>query len=1481
MSSSVRKIIVFFIFFYALFVALSISNASEEHNSKPEKPDTHLKQTHDTDESGIPHLIAGHIQTVENILTSSPSELKEQAKSYALGKFNSTVSSEVQQWLSQFGTVKINFGLDKKGKLENNSLDLLLPLYDNKTNWLLFSQLGYRNKDSRNTLNLGLGGRYFYQNWMYGLNTFYDHDISGKNRRLGLGGEIWGDYVKFSANGYYRLSHWQNSRNFENYYERPANGYDINGEFYLPFYPNLGAKLSYEQYFGDNVTLFNRDIKQKNPSLAKIGLNYTPIPLITMGVDYKQGESGHTETQFLASLNYKFGTPLSTQLSHDNVAAMRTLAGSRYDLVERNNNIVLDHKKKESFELLVLPPIIGYGHQNITINAPVRSYTNIKTTSWKIADKAFAQYNGKLSADAGQTISITLPSYQETNKGEYTLDIAVTDNQGETKSTQVSIQVLPFLVDGEVHITPPNYTKETDNKENGYTFSDPVITYQGAPNNVFVKNGKIDKVSWTTEPALGDESGLSFSWNNESVQTNENGELIKDGKLMPNILTSKKPHNNVDVYIQLDGATRQKIGSVKFIDYKIKDNRLNVTPDPKKALLADGIQKYTYTAEIIASDGSAVDTVNHVKWSAIGKNAEGNEVKDIDVDGPTGTVKTNNGKLEATLSSKIPLTDVVVKLSIENTYSVSAETVSFVPDPKDYYVEKILIDKNGPLIANGTDTYTYTAYILDQDKLPVPAGQNISGIRWTKNNDTAGLIFEHDADKGKIGPGGTLTATLKSMAHVKDVVVSLAVEGQQTPVGAGKVTFLEDTSAYHIDGNGLTVTPQGPLTVDDGNSYTFSATVVDRQGNKVINQPIDGVKWIAIDDKGKEVTLTSQTKNTNEEGALVATLGSSMPYNNVTVSLAIEKHGAIPIKHPVSIKSEKVAVICEATDKGLIPVLAGESYTCTATVTDAKNQGIAGKKVKWEVEGHPELKPTSEAGQTGSDGKTTATLTSATDVSGLIVTASIEEDIGGNSASIENSISFIWPEIDVDMKASSKGPIVLANGKDKYEVTATIWRKKDENKKYQGKEIEFVWATPQIQNESDTTDVTLIPLPNTPQQVNPNSGTLTADMTSIQWGEVKACIRIAGNNSAPLACSSLVNFALDFEIAKDSVEVYQVNRTGNIEPFDPGKPLLGDDKSEYMYRALIINKNNQQPVPDYLFKDVQWTRNLPEVTDGQLILAGSKKENVKTDGKGYLYTKLKSTVGLNKKMVDVTLDMAGVLPGSKLSQKNKQSVTFDVYPDLAALTVYKYNPVTTAVDRSVHTTFIEQERPYNVFAQLAAEFTSATGNSLVELGDTTKYTPSDLDYTDPVYLNSSGMIIFSSNFRRQKLTLDIMKKNGTQQRYTYEFFSRKYFYTRPDMKESYELNDSHNCEAPPYDVLTPLYSELVSTGKALHDEFPDVYKFGILDGIYILDVNKVYIKMLKSRQNSGNENYLAYDLLMGEEMVGNPKNNVYILCVSG
>ncbi|MGU3489817.1 inverse autotransporter beta domain-containing protein, partial [Enterobacter bugandensis] len=82
-----------------------------------------------------------------------------------------------------------------------------VPLYDTPQN-TLFTQLGARNKDGRNTVNLGWGVRWMAGDWMYGFNNFFDNDVTGNNRRVGLGVEARTNYLQFASNTYLRLNNW-------------------------------------------------------------------------------------------------------------------------------------------------------------------------------------------------------------------------------------------------------------------------------------------------------------------------------------------------------------------------------------------------------------------------------------------------------------------------------------------------------------------------------------------------------------------------------------------------------------------------------------------------------------------------------------------------------------------------------------------------------------------------------------------------------------------------------------------------------------------------------------------------------------------------------------------------------------------------------------------------------------------------------------------------------------------------------------------------------------------------------------------------------------------------------------------------------------------------------------------------------------------------------------------------------------------------
>ncbi|SPW33098.1 Invasin [Edwardsiella tarda] len=98
----------------------------------------------------------------------------------------SKATQEVQKWLSQYGTARVQLNVDPHFSLEGSALDWLLPFYDTPS-LTLFSQLGARNKDQRNTVNIGVGARTLHNNWLLGANTFYDYDLTGNNSRLGMG----------------------------------------------------------------------------------------------------------------------------------------------------------------------------------------------------------------------------------------------------------------------------------------------------------------------------------------------------------------------------------------------------------------------------------------------------------------------------------------------------------------------------------------------------------------------------------------------------------------------------------------------------------------------------------------------------------------------------------------------------------------------------------------------------------------------------------------------------------------------------------------------------------------------------------------------------------------------------------------------------------------------------------------------------------------------------------------------------------------------------------------------------------------------------------------------------------------------------------------------------------------------------------------------------------------------------------------------
>ncbi|WP_343122051.1 inverse autotransporter adhesin IatC [Escherichia coli] len=367
----------------------------------------------------------------------------EQAASMARGWVASSASAQATDWLSRWGTARVSLGVDEDFSLKSSSFEFLHPWYETPDN-LVFSQHTLHRTDNRTQTNHGIGWRYFTSSWMSGVNMFIDHDLTRYHTRTGMGVEYWRDYLKLSGNGYLRLSNWRSAPELDNDYEaRPANGWDLRAEGWLPAWPQLGGKVVYEQYYGDEVALFGKDERQNDPHAITAGLSYTPVPLISFSAEQRQGKQGENDTRIGMELTLQPGHSLQKQLDPAEVAARRSLVGSRYDLVDRNNNIILEYRKKELVRLTLTDPLKGKPGEVKSLVSSLQTKYALK--GYDIEAASLQSAGGKVAV-SGKDIQVTIPPYRFTAMPEtdntYPIAVTAEDSKGNFSRREESMVVV-------------------------------------------------------------------------------------------------------------------------------------------------------------------------------------------------------------------------------------------------------------------------------------------------------------------------------------------------------------------------------------------------------------------------------------------------------------------------------------------------------------------------------------------------------------------------------------------------------------------------------------------------------------------------------------------------------------------------------------------------------------------------------------------------------------------------------------------------------------------------------------------------------------------------------------------------------------------------------------------------------------------------------------------------------------------------------
>ena len=408
----------------------------------------------------------------------------------------------------------------------------------------------------------------------------------------------------------------------------------------------------YEQYYGDNVALFNSDKLQSNPGAATVGVNYTPIPLVTMGIDYRHGTGNENDLLYSMQFRYQFDKPWSQQIEPQYVNELRTLSGSRYDLVQRNNNIILEYKKQDILSLNIPHDINGTEHSTQKIQLIVKSKYGLDRIVWD--DSALRSQGGQIQhsgSQSAQDYQAILPAYVQGGSNIYKVTARAYDRNGNSSNNvQLTITVLP---NGQV-VDQVGVTDFTADKTSAKADNVDTITYTATVK----KNGVAQANAPVTFSIVSGTATLGAN----SAKTDGNGKATVT-------LKSGTPGQVVVSAKTAEMTSPLNASAVIFVD-QTKASITEIKAD-KTTAKANGSDAITYTVKVMKNNQPEA---NHsVTFSTNFGNLGGNsntQIVKTDKDG-RATVKLTSGVAgNAIVSAKVSEVNTEVKAPEVKFFSV-------------------------------------------------------------------------------------------------------------------------------------------------------------------------------------------------------------------------------------------------------------------------------------------------------------------------------------------------------------------------------------------------------------------------------------------------------------------------------------------------------------------------------------------------------------------------------------------------------------------------------------------------------------------------------------------------------------------------------------------------------------------------------------------------------------------------------------------
>lgn len=903
----------------------------------------------------------------------------------ARGWASSQASGAMTDWLSRFGTARITLGVDEDFSLKNSQFDFLHPWYETPDN-LFFSQHTLHRTDERTQINNGLGWRHFTPTWMSGINFFFDHDLSRYHSRAGIGAEYWRDYLKLSSNGYLRLTNWRSAPELDNDYEaRPANGWDVRAEGWLPAWPYLGGKLVYEQYYGDEVALFDKDDRQSNPHAITAGLNYTPFPLMTFSAEQRQGKQGENDTRFAVDFTWQPGSAMQKQLDPNEVAARRSLAGSRYDLVDRNNNIVLEYRKKELVRLPLTDPVTGKSGEVKSLVSSLQTKYALK--GYNVEATALEAAGGKV-VTTGKDILVTLPGYRFTSTPEtdntWPIEVTAEDVKGNLSNREQSMVVVqaPTLSQKDSSVS---LSTQTLNADSHSTATLTFIAHDAAGNPVV---------------------GLVLSTRHEGVQDITLSEWKDNGDgSYTQILTTGAMSGTLTLMPQLNGVDAAKAPAVvNIISISSSRTHSSIKIDKDRYLSGNPIE---VTVELRDENDKPVKEQKQQLNNAV-------SIDNVKPGVTTDWKETADGVYKATYTAYTRGSGLTAKLLMQN-WNEDLHTAGFIIDanPQSAKIATLSASNNG-VLANENAANTVSVNVADEGSNPI----NDHTVTFAVLSGSATCFNNQNTAKTDVN--GLATFDLKSSKQ-EDNTVEVTLENgvKQTLI----VSFVGDSSTAQVD----LQKSKNEVVADGNDSATMTATVRDAKGNL-----LNDVK-VTFNVNSAAAKL-SQTEVNSHDGIATATL-TSLKNGDYRVTASVSS-GSQANQQVIFIGDQSTAALTLSVPSGDITVTNTAPLHMTATLQDKNGNPLKDKEITFSVPNDVASRfsiSNSGKGMTDSNGTAIASLTGT-----LAGTHMITARLANSNVSDTQPMTFVADKDRAVVVLQTSKAEIIGNGVDETTLTATV-----------------------------------------------------------------------------------------------------------------------------------------------------------------------------------------------------------------------------------------------------------------------------------------------------------------------------------------------------------------------------------------------------------------------------------------------------------